>query len=181
MATVPHREGLRAVLLGTPGPERTRALLLAAGLFTGFAAGNALALTVRAFVIWRAVATRLIHYPFLPGLWVEVSVLGVDMYALVIGLGLFLFGGLALITGYRTGGYLPSLAVAAGPGLGYYLVTIDGPTTPLVVSIHDNLVIAPTWAVLHLGPDVIVFGTAGFLLGWALRRRVDGTSVSVGH
>lgn len=149
---------LRRALLGVEWTMTRRALLLAAAYFLVVAAGNVAALTApEAFGIWWKVASFTFKFS--------------DWHVLVDGgPGVVLVVGLALVQTALNEGYLPSLALATAPYYAYYLFTVDGPATGPVLAIHENLVVAPVWAAVHVVPNALAYGTLGFLLGLGVRR-----------
>lgn len=165
---------LEHLLLGERWSMTRRALLFSAGSFSVVAVANGLALTFSAPPgesslgdVWWGVMDLLFGFS------------GVGLMIDVVGLGVFLIAGLALIHAYLNQGYLPSLVLAAAPYYAFYVFTVDGPAYGLVVAVHDDFVIAPSWAARHVFPNAFVYGSLGFLLGLGLRyvyRRYTATS-----
>lgn len=165
-----RKAGSRAIG-GKDRDQSRRALLLAVVIFSAYALGNILALTYQPLSGWWEVAIHLIHFPFGPELSISLTPI-FGFGSIVLGWGAVLIGGLALIASLRNCGYIPSLILAAAPGAGYYLFNIPGPYAGITIPIHDYLVITPpTWAAVHLLPDVVQFGTIGYLLGTLIRHR----------
>lgn len=82
---------------------------------------------------------------------------------------MILIGGLALIHAYLNEGLFPSLILATAPYYASYLFTVTGPRTGVVLTINDDLVVAPVWAAIHVFPNALLYGTLGFLTGLGAR------------